>query len=384
MTAWFFEAVAHRVISFVQAGRRYRTPSSYLKAILVGMKITFAISLEDYRAIQPAFVGRAGRNAGFKGVLVVCSLMSLLGVYCTIQGLGISTGAFLIGLSICSGGVAYLFDKKSVGKTKEKYETSLVAAYQRMHCHDHRTLDCDDAGFTVSCRCGTVTRPWSELAQFSENTSLFFVGTKTDGQIVPKSAFSSEGEITEFRAVFLEKLGGDVTSRHIDFSYTTEDFRHARILHVFEGGGWRRLAGSLATFAFSAFGVYVIWDYLSPHRNLAVLCGLTGALLGIPLLKARRKLRKHYFGPQRIYFGEQGLHLQNSGTLARNSWTQFIGYLENRHIFLLYYTPRTYRIIPRRALIGCEAAFRALLEVKVRRFNDKRPLPPPVGDPARH
>lgn len=183
--------------------------------------------------------------------------------------------------------------------------------------------------------------------------------------------------------VFREKLNGDVTSRHIDFSYTTDDFRHARILHVFEGGGWRRLAGSLATFAISAFGVYVIWDYLTPHRNPAVLCGLTGALLGVPLLRARRKLRKHYFGPQRIYFGEQGLHLQDSGTLARNSWTQFIGYLEDGHVFLLHYTPRTYRIIPRRALIGCEAAFRALLEVKVRRFNDKRPLPPPVREPAR-
>jgi hypothetical protein len=341
------------------------------------MKITYAISLEDFRAIQPAFDGRAGYNAGFKAVFVVCSLMSLLGAYCTVQGLGISIGLFLVGLGICSGGVAYLFDKQSVSKTKKKYETSLLASYQRMHCHDYRTLDSNNAGFTVSCKCGTVTRPWSELAQFSENNALFFVGTKTDGQIVPKSAFPSEGEITQFRAVFLEKLNGDITSRHIDFSYTARDFRNARVLHIFRGSGWRSLAGSVATFAVSAYGVYVIWDYLSPHRNLAVLCGLTGALLGVPLLSALGKRRKHYFGPQRVYFGEQGLHLQSSGTLARNSWTQFGGYLEDGHAFLLYYGPRTYRIIPKRALIGCEAAFRALLEVKVRPFNNKRPLSPP-------
>src|SRR6202035_4935615 len=116
-----------------------------------------------------------------------------LGVYCIVQGLGISTGGFLIGLGVCSAALAYVFDKRSVSKTRERYNRNLADAYQRIHCRDHRTLEVEQDGFTASCKCGAVTRPWPELARFSENKSLFFVGTKTDAQLVPKAAFSSEG-----------------------------------------------------------------------------------------------------------------------------------------------------------------------------------------------
>jgi len=335
------------------------------------MKVTYAISLEDYRATQPPFGLRPGHNAGFKGILAVCSLLVLLGIFCVIKGLGISTGSFLIGLAVCAAVLAYFYDQRSVSKTKEKYERGLSAAYQRIHCRDERTLEANETGLMTSCKCGNIKRPWSEFAWFSENNSVFFVGTKTEGQLVPKSAFSSEGEITRFRALFQERLSSNlpITSRPIDFAYSAQDFRDARNLHVIKGGGWRRLTGNLATSGISAYGVYAIWSYVSPHRDPALLCGLISALIGVPLLRGMRPRKKHYLGPQRIYFSEQGLHLQNSGTLARNTWDQFIGYLEDSRIFLLYYSPRTYRIIPRRALASSEGEFRTLLAAKLRPYN---------------
>jgi hypothetical protein len=343
------------------------------------MKVAYAISFEEFLTVQPQFVVRPGHNAGFKGVLVVCLLMVWLGFFCIFQGLGISTGGFLIGLGICSAAVAYFYDKRSVARIKDKYFRNCAVAYQRMHCRDQRTLELDQNGFTVTCNCGSVTRPWTERVRFSENESVFIVGTKTDAQLVPKAAFPSQGAITEFRALLFERLDADrpIPSRSIKFSYIPQDFRDARLLHLFHAGGWRHLAKSWATFCISAAGAYVIWRYVSSQGDPAILCGLVGVVSGVPLLRAMRAKRRHYLAPQQIYFSEQGLHLQDSATVARNAWTQFVGYLEDDHIFLLYYHPRLYRIIPRRAFDGREAEFRSLLDANLGRFNYKRAAPSP-------
>jgi YcxB-like protein len=344
------------------------------------MKVAYAISFEDFLTVQPHFVARPGHNAGFKGVLAVCLLMVALGFFCILRGLGISTGTFLIGLGICSAAVAYFYDKRSVGKIKDKYFRNCAVAYQRIHCRDQRTLELGQNGFTVTCNCGSVTRPWTELVRFSENESVFIVGTKRDAQLVPKTAFSSAGATTEFRALLLERLDADrpIPSRSIKFSYIPRDFRDAQLLHLLHAGGWRHFAKTWTTYCIAAYGAYVIWRYVSPQGDRAILCGLIGAVLGVPLLRAMRAKRKHYLAPQQIYFSEQGLHLQDSATVARNAWTEFVGYLESDHIFLLYYNPRLYRIIPRRAFEGREAEFRRLLEANLGKFDYKRTAPLPA------
>ena len=346
------------------------------------MKMIYAISLDDYRSLHPPFAGRAGHNAGFKGVLAVCALIGLLGVYCLEDGRGISTGLFLIGLGASAAMVSYWLDKRSVRQAKEKYESSIATAYQRMHCPQHRTLDADNSGFTISCRCGVVTRPWSEVSGFSENKQLFLLRTKTDGQVIPKAAFPTEGEVTEFRKLALEKLSQDrpFTSRPVDFAYVRKDFRDAYFLHILKAGGWRGLLKTMATLTITIYGVFGFWNYLSPNRDPAPLYGFIGLLLVIPLLKAVTLRRKHYFGPLRIYFSEDALHIQDPGTLARHSWKDFIGYLEDDLVFLFYHNPRSYRIIPKRILKGREAEFRALLEAKLNPYNYRVPFP--VAAPA--
>src|SRR6476646_7268041 len=102
------------------------------------MRLTYAVRLEDFRALQPPFVLRAGKNAGFKGVLVACGLIALLGVFCLAEGFGVPVAAFLIGLGSVAAGLAYLYEKRSVTKAKEAHEKRVLTAYSQVHCNHHR------------------------------------------------------------------------------------------------------------------------------------------------------------------------------------------------------------------------------------------------------
>lgn len=78
-------------------------------------------------------------------------------------------------------------------------------------------------------------------------------------------------------------------------------------------------------------------------------------------------------GPLRIYFSDQGLHLQDPANQSRASWDQFVGYLEGDGMMLLYYNPKLYRIVPKRALDGQAARFRTLVEAKLSPYDYRDP-----------
>jgi hypothetical protein len=338
------------------------------------MKLTYAVSLDDYCGVQKPFTTKPGSNTGFKGVLVFCALLAGLGVFTLVQGMGVSVGGFLIGLSVVSAVCAYAYDKRSIAEAKRKYELEIASGYQRVHCRDQRMFETNETGFTASCQCGSVTRPWSELISFSENVKLFVLNTKMGAQVLPKSAFAAPADVTEFRALVAAKLNQDrlPTSRHIEFACRPEDFRQGRLLHILEGGGWRAVAKQWATLAAVTGGAWVIWDSMN-RRNPAILCGLVGGLLAGPILRMMKERRARYFGPLKIHFSEEGLHLQDRATQARSSWSQFIGYLENGKVLLLYYNPKLYRIIPKRALSGPGADFRKLAVMKLPPYDYRQP-----------
>src|SRR5580698_9472340 len=176
------------------------------------MRLSYAIKFEDFQSLQAPLPAPKGATAAFKGVLVVCALIALLGAYCMLQGLGVPVGLFLIGLGLAAATGAYFYEQRSFRKNKENYVKRLAAEFQRIHCRDERIFAADEAGFTASCKCGMVTRPWSELTSFSENKTHLAFNTKMGGQILPKSAFPSEAEGTEFRALATGKLHHDKPS----------------------------------------------------------------------------------------------------------------------------------------------------------------------------
>ncbi len=346
------------------------------------MRVEYAITLEDFRSVQPPFRIKAGRNIGFRVVVAVCFAMVLLGLNSMSRGLGAPVGFFLIGLGICATLVAYFLDLRSVKSAKQKYEDTIVGAYQRIHCRECRIFETDEAGFTVSCACGMVTRPWSELTSFSENKAFFVVGVRGNSQPVTKSAFASEGAVTEFRALFLGKLDGSrsITARPIDFSYTRADFRHAYLLHVLGAGGWRRLLSSACSVAGFGYVMLIVLRFNGAGNDPAVPYFAFGPVLLFVTVMTLMRRRTPYFGALRIFFGEDGLQIQNPQTLTRSAWNQFIGYLENGYVFLLYSSPRRYQIIPKRALASQEKEFKSLLEAKLARYDYRRPgLLPAAG-----
>jgi hypothetical protein len=336
------------------------------------MRLTYAVTFEDFKALQPPFAVRAGNNAGFTGVLAACGLISLLGIFCIAEGAGLPVGLFLIVLGIVAGTAAYFYEQYSVHSKKREYEKKLDRAFQQIHCRDKRTLEADENGFATVCKCGTVTRPWSELTSFSENKTHFAFNTKMGGQILPKSAFATEAEVTEFRALVSGKLNQDkpVTAPHFDFALSKSDLRAAYWLHTLKAGGWRGLLKALAIYGCMIYVVFVFW-HSAP--NDGVRAGMVGGLVVLPLLRIVGKRRKHYFGPLRIYFSDEGLHLQDPSNQTRQSWKQFIGYLEGDSILLLYYNPKLYRIVPKRVLTGPASRFHAMVETKLRRFDYRNP-----------
>jgi hypothetical protein len=131
------------------------------------MRLSYGVKFEDFQTLQAPFPTVAGSNAGFKGVLVACALIAALGVFCLTQGMGLQVGGFLIGLGLVAATGVYFYEQRSVRTKKEKYEKKISEDFQRIHCRDERVFTAGENEFTASCKCGTVTRPWSEL------TSLF-------------------------------------------------------------------------------------------------------------------------------------------------------------------------------------------------------------------
>src|ERR1051325_4464092 len=340
------------------------------------MKIEYAISIDDFRALQRPFSLRAGASAGFKGTVVACAVIAVLGTYCLIEGFGLSVGGFLISLAAVAGVAAYFYDVRSIRRAKEKYDRDIAVAYERLHCRHHRIVETSQSGFTLTCNCGTGTRPWSKLVQFAENDRFFQLRTKTDGLLLPKSAFASEGDKTEFRRTATEQINGTrpFASRPTEFVSTTSDYWSARRPHILRGGGWRRLAPAtlLLVGAACVLGLF----HEAPPQNAAegfvaiemAIIFVLVAFFALLFIRGQKR-RALYRIPLRLYFGEEGLHLQDPMTTSKNPWENFCGYLENRSIFLPYHNASLYRIIPKRGLGSREAEFRELLQRKVSPFD---------------
>ena len=146
------------------------------------MKLTYAVSMDDYRGGQAAFTLRAGHNPGFKGAMVFCALICGLGTLTFVQDKGIPVSAFLVGLGVVGAAAAYAMEKHTVATAKTKYESNIATGYQRLHCREQRLFETTEAMFTASCQCGSVTRPWTELISFSENEKLFVLNTRMRGR----------------------------------------------------------------------------------------------------------------------------------------------------------------------------------------------------------
>jgi hypothetical protein len=226
------------------------------------------------------------------------------------------------------------------------------------------------------------SRPWTELTGFTETPSFLIPLTRNESFPIPKSAFSSEGELTEFRSLILDKLHTDrpFNACPIEFAHTRADFWRAKWLHVRKGGGWRRvLKIGLAMAGFVCAILFVV----GRARVGEIPAWLVPVTLGafVFFLARTMRPRQHYYGPLRIYFSEEGFHVVDPASQSRRRWNELAGYLEDRHVYLLYLNPRLYRIVPKRALGHRLDDFGRLLQTALPPFDYRRRFP--VANAAR-
>jgi hypothetical protein len=287
-----------------------------------------------------------------------------------------------VALGFLVGAGGYLLDRRSLRRQRIQRERGLLAAYDRIHCRDSRTLEANSESLALTCRCGLVARPWTELTGFTETPSFLIPLTRSESFPIPKSAFASEGELTEFRRLILDKLHTDrpFNAYPIEFAHTRADFWRAKWLHIRKGGGWRRaLKIGLAIAMF----VYAIFVIVGAARLGQVPAWLVPVALGAFVFFLSRTLRpkQHYYGPLRIYFSEEGFHVVDPASQSRRRWNELAGYLEDRHMYLLYLHPRLYRIVPKRALSHRLGEFERLVQSALPQFDYRRRFP--VADAAR-
>ena len=351
------------------------------------VKITYGISLPEFRTLQPPPRHNPGRTAFWLIAALVCLSLLLPGAGVVMQQASQQqpppTAALAsIGLGFAAGVGAYFVDQRSLRLWRTRREKALLAAYDRIHCRDSRTLEATAESLALSCKCGLVARPWTELTGFTETPSFLIPLTRNESFPISKSAFASEGELTEFRGLILDKLHTDrpFTATPVEFAHTPADFWHAKLLHVRGGGGWRRvLKIAVATAAF----VLAIIMSIAKARAGELPAWLVPVVLGafVFFLSKIVRLRKHYYGPLRMYFSEEGFHVVDPGSQSRRRWNELVGYLEDQHVYLLYLNPRLYRIVPKRVLGQRVEDFGRLVQTALPPFDYRRRLP--VADAAR-
>jgi hypothetical protein len=351
------------------------------------VKITYGISLPEFRTLQAAARPHAGRTAFalIMGLLCLSLMLPSAGVVLQQWAEGErppDSALAMMGAGLALGVCAYLLDRRSLRHWRSKREQALLAAYAKIHCRDSRTVEATSESLTLSCKCGLLARPWTELTGFTETQWFLIPITRSESFPIPKSAFASEGEVTEFRRLILDKLHTDrpFNACPIEFAHARADFWRAKWLHVRRGGGWRRVLK--IAFAMALF-VYAIVFTINGARKGQIPAWIAPVTLGaFAFFLARTvRLRQHYFGPLSMYFSEEGFHVVDPGSQSRRRWNELAGYLEDRHVFLLYLNPRLYRIVPKRALGNRVSDFGRLVQTALPPFDYRRRFP--VADAAR-
>jgi len=264
-----------------------------------------------------------------------------------------------------------LLERRAVRRAARNYESRINWEYQRLHCRDARTFESNETAFTFACRCRSVTQPWTELRGLAENAQLFVFLTHGPAEILPKSAFQTEAERTELRRACSEIVDRDrsIAVPSIDYYPSVAEYRDARVLNFVKAGGWKPFVRVYAVISVCAVLLSAIW------RNPAPMI-LGFVLSGAVTVKALRAQGRNawYVGPRSIAFDENGFYIKDSSSTVRTQWEGFLGFVESKRLFLLFYSPQRYRIIPLRALGPKLQEFESLLRAKLQPYDYRQPM----------
>lgn len=328
------------------------------------MRVVYSLSRQAYEKLQPPFqpIGPVDRGLFFFLYLVVIEvgvglamlsqdLYSLVRKSATPDWV-MSAEIFGVGTFLLLGvwGARKLSARQS---TKEHFEF-LGDTYSRLHCRDRRFVETNEDGLTFGCDCGTQLDKWPGFLGASETDREFMLWTQRNFAIIPKDAFGTEAERTQFRAILSEHVesGAVALSRSVEFCANSRDWRRANWL-LFKRGGWMRsgrlLIGAFCLTIIIAFVVGVFrpdeaWSV--PSVAGALVFSLACAYFLNPLRHGINGLRTS----MKVNFAEDAIYARSDTFVLRIPWVTISWWQCDSKILLFCYQRKSILLIPLRAM----------------------------------
>ena len=168
----------------------------------------------------------------------------------------------------------------------------------------------------------------------------------------------------------------------LTYQLTADDFRHGMIAWRMKSG-WRRwtyrfgLVIMVPILVFSAT-MLVAYPHSALRRDLWIMLGASlfwlAFVSSMPWLSARMQFRRMPTAlvPMTVAISEAGIRMQSQLADSQLTWSAFVGWREEKSVFVVFPQPRTYVPIPKRAFTEQEQAeFREILRRNVLPFRSK-------------
>jgi YcxB-like protein len=343
------------------------------------MRVTYSLSYETFVGLQPPFkaIEPIGRGLSFfihfaivlTGVGFVL-FTSSLSLFSFLDSSSLSGPVLLKAIEVSSVGalalaVVWSVRKVSARRARSEQEVFLRDSFNRLHCRHQRFVETSEDDLRFGCPCKTQLRPWSQFMTLAETDKGFVLCTRAEALVIPKDAFASEGERTEFRAVLTQRLthGKSLAARAIDVTCNREDWRDAQRLQ-FKLGGWVRSVGfamlALVDAALILFFVPFFDESgrVSPPQIAGAVC--FGFLLIVLNHLLRRNPPRHLL-PVKIWLAEDAIYLQSAIAESRIPWDEVSTCVADHKCLLIVQRDHSLILIPQRFVTSEQR--RGLLEL---------------------
>jgi len=348
---------------------------------IAAMRISYLLSFETYKKLQPPFEAIEPVGRGLFFFLYLMTIEVGVGVamlsgqlYSLLRrlpapepGWFASVEIFGFGASLFAG--VWVFRKLSARRAVREQGEFFRESYARLHCRDRRFVETTQEGLVFGCDCKTEADTWADVLSWGEMDGDFVLWTRRNITSIPREAFLTEGERTQFQATLSEHVGGIsvAVSRSVEFCANRGDWRRAKWL-MFRRGGWVRSGGLLlwalcvAVFILIAlpfFGANDVWS--APGLIGACAFTLAAAFLLDPL-------RRGPYGwtiPMKVWFAKDAIYIRSDKFALRIPWGMIVWCQADAKTLLFCYRPGCLLLIPLRA-IPVSQLKHILLEINAR------------------
>jgi hypothetical protein len=365
--------------------------------ILFAVRVNYSVDYDSFLLVQPPFLAAEPLRFGlffflrFAVAVAGTGLIVFFAWAVSASGLWPGAGATLsealtaLVPSTLALGAVWAWRRHSERSALNQQEDFLRYSYGRLHCVSKRFLETNEQGLLFGCDCGSEVTPWQKFTALIETDRNFILVTPTDKWAVPKGAFGTEAERTEFRTLASEKLshGRSLAARSVEFTCTPQDWRNAWWLQ-FKLGGWSRLA-ALVFFAVmeTLTAVYMAGMYgehalFTPHFWAGAYVFAALLLILVPLF---RKKAPRPTTPLKISFAEDAIYVQSAAFLSKIDWRQVKGIAADKNSIVLSHGKNLLLLIPQRSIYPAQRQYIAEI-LRARLAPKSRPAPSPEAGNA--